>query len=316
MTYSFSPSKLNRYMDFDLSNELIDQIIFAMEDQQQKFVISGSSGELFRSDEVPDNTRTCFDLPDWQPIDGFNLMEKFVSHLRNPIFRDQLKDALSSGKGVFRQFKDILKKNREIEQRWFLFKAREMKQVIRRWYNEQRELAGLTRLGPEPEETGDLLLSDFTIDLGEKRHLEEVLRLDRKAFLENHPKASKDRLEQVYGQMRKVQPGPLSEGSLVLVAETPAGEFSGFAWGIEFENTVEESWLLKIVMIAVVKHYRGLGLGSMLLNEILKRAHERIYDGVEIELSGLSLGIATFLESHGFAVSRLALTLDLNDWGR
>ena len=197
-------------MEFPLTEERINQIIFAMEDQRHRFLVHRRTGELVREDElaarpglkpsdsgapqaaekaeseeqetaVLDGKRDdpYVPIPSWEPMDGFHLMERFVLKLRNPIFTEMLREALSSGKGVFRKFKDIVKKNREMEHLWFTFKEREMRQAVQEWYEGERELAGLQRLAREPEPPEELLAGDFAVVWGESRHLEPVLKLDQ-----------------------------------------------------------------------------------------------------------------------------------------
>ena len=147
-------------MEFTLNSELVEQIIFAMEDQQNQYYVHMDTGELLREEEIEEDEAEedeaegedpFIPIPEWRPVDGFLMMEKFVARLRNPLLRDQLKDALTSGRGVFRKFKDILKTNPEIERLWFSFKERELRKVVWQWYNDNRELAGLDRLEEETD---------------------------------------------------------------------------------------------------------------------------------------------------------------------
>ncbi len=300
-------------MEFALTDELIDQIIFAMEDQQHKILVNRHSGDLVHSEEVEDPEQFT-SIPEWRPIDGYNLMEKFITKLRNPIFRELLKEALSSGKGVFRNFKNTLKKSREVEKLWFTFKEREMKQVVVRWYNEQRELAGLEQIGEEPEETEDLLLSDFTIREGGEEHLEAMVNLDRRSFMENYPDAEQDRIERCFNDMRKSLPGLGEPESLLFVAETPTGDFAGFVWGVEEEDPLSGNPVLRIVQLAVVEHHRGLGLGQLLIRRLTKEAYQQGYEKLTLELAAGSLVLAGFLQNLGFETTAQILELDLNRW--
>ena len=134
-------------MEFDLSPELIDQIIFAMENQEKDYVLDTKTLELVPIDELPpelvEDEDRLIQLPEWYSVHGYNLMEKFVANLRNPLFRETLREILARGKGVFRQFKDTIKQRKDIERLWFSFKDREMKRVVLEWYNQLRESCGL-----------------------------------------------------------------------------------------------------------------------------------------------------------------------------
>ena len=95
-----------------------------------------------------------------------------------------MRDALSAGRGVFRNFKNALKQSRDLERSWYRFKEREMRRVVAEWYNQEREAAGLERLGPEPEETEDLTVSDFVVDAALPHQLAGAGYVDREAMLE------------------------------------------------------------------------------------------------------------------------------------
>jgi hypothetical protein len=98
-------------VDFDLTPEMIDKIAFAMEDQDERFAIDVATGELAPIAETEGPAAERFvPLPRWGPAEGFHLMQSFVSTLHNPVYRDLLSQSLTAGKGVFRQFKDTLKR--------------------------------------------------------------------------------------------------------------------------------------------------------------------------------------------------------------
>jgi GNAT superfamily N-acetyltransferase len=318
---------------FSLTEELTNQIIFAMEDQKHRFVVDRETGALLREDELPagggrergeagspDEAREAvrgraeegeapgaldgvpgrrpryLPIPTWGPAEGFHLMERFVLKLRNPIFAEMLREALSSGQGVFRRFKDMLRKNREIERLWFAFKDKEMKQVVQQWYEAERELAGLERLAEEEEPPLELVASDFSIILGEPRHVEPALKLDQK----------------VAGELgagpynRSDLPPLLERRSLFLAAELTGGEFAGFVWAVE-----DGSSCLRLAQLAVRKHFRGIGLGTQLLRRLLLEARERGYARVLAPLKGDCLALSRLFEGLGFSAVAVELAHDL-----
>jgi len=302
-------------MEFVLTEEIVSQIAYAMEDQQHRFVVHRESGELLRADG--ENARAGADavapLPKWRPIDGFQLMERFVSRLHNPIFRERLREALSSGRGVFRKFKDILKEEREIERLWFAFKEREMRQVVWDWYNEQRELAGLERLELEPpeEEPEELLETDFAIVPGVEAHLEELWRLDRQGFREAFPEEDPRRVQELYRQRRSGLPEPLEEGrSLVRAATAPDGRFAGFYWALERHQALSDRLDLHLVQLAVERRFRGLGLGTLLLKHLAAEARDRGYARLTVELTGRALCFREAFAKLGFTPTAERLALD------
>ncbi len=296
---------------FFLTEEFIDQLIFAMEDQEHRFLVDFNTGDIVSSDDdLPD----YLEIPLWRTIEGFRLMDKFVSKLRNPLHRELLHSALTSGKGVFRNFKDALKKNGQLEKLWFFFKEKEMRHLVREWYNEQRELKGLQRLGPEPEETEELLLSDFTIKPGSKEYLEAVIELDRQTFAENIENVKPEKVEELYRNKRSFIPGPLDEKCSLLICETPEGELAGFVWGVKTENQLDSSMEMRLIQLAVARNMRGLGMGAQLLQQFVRQAGSLGARRLVAELSGPALKLASFFERLGFMNSSLAMDLDLDSW--
>jgi GNAT superfamily N-acetyltransferase len=235
-------------------------------------------------------------------------MERFVLKLRNPIFAEMLREALSSGQGVFRRFKDILRKNREIEHLWFAFKDREMRQVVEQWYETERELAGLQRLAAGSEPPLELVASEIAILRGEARHVEPALKLDQKiqgelqAGTEPRPPAGgfpgpSDRVD---------LPALLDPRSLFLAAELAGGEFAGFAWAYE-----ESPSTLRLAQLAVRKHFRGIGLGTQLLRRLILEARDCGYQRVLAPLEGPGLALSPLFEGLGFNPVAVELAYDL-----
>ena len=310
-------------MEFTLTSELVEQIIFAMEDQQNDYYVHRDSGELLREDEIEEyeseeGAEDPFILiPEWRPVDGFLMMEKFVARLRNPLLRDQLKDALASGRGVFRKFKDILKTSPEVERLWFNFKERELRRAVWQWYNDNRELAGLERLEeePEPEEDlEDLLASDFAIVRIVNRHLDALRELDESSFAARFPEADSGRVADLFRESRERLPDPHSEGSVVFVAETPDEEFAGFVWAVEQSDPLVPGRILRVQQLAVVQRYQGVGLGAMLLKHLISEARDRGYHRLRSELSGTGLQLAGFFRELGFQTVAQDMGMDPTYW--
>jgi ribosomal protein S18 acetylase RimI-like enzyme len=320
---------------FPLTEELVNQIIFAMEDQRHRFVVDRETGAMFREDELPPGQRPLskgeeegpepepepepaaldgvrraryLPIPTWGPAEGFHLMERFVLKLRNPIFAEMLREALSSGQGVFRRFKDILRKNREIERLWFAFKDKEMKQVVQLWYEAERELAGLERLAAGEEPAVELVASDFSILRGEARHVEAALKLDRKVHgeLDPEPGAEVEPGLPPGPYDRSELPPLLDARSLFLAAELAGGEFAGFVWAVEDSPST-----LRLTQLAVRKHFRGIGLGTQLLRRLLELARERGYARVLAPLQGDGLALSRLFEGLGFSAVAVELAYDL-----
>ena len=150
-----------------LTSELMDQIIFAMEDQHCVSYLDLKENMVVSEDEKEEDEDEdrYLSLPLWNSAKGFLLMEKFAQRVRNPYYQEKLIKMLQSGHGVFRGFKDILNEQQALLQQWYGFKEHEMEKTVTAWYrNEQGSLA----LEPLEEDKsdeglGDLLLEDFSI---------------------------------------------------------------------------------------------------------------------------------------------------------
>jgi ribosomal protein S18 acetylase RimI-like enzyme len=291
-------------MEFELSPEVFDQIVFAMEDQGSSAFIHRRTGELIS--HTPANHAEFVPLPPWKPVDGFYLMERFVAAVSNRHFRQQLRSALSTGKGVFRSFKNVLKQSRDLERRWYRFKEREMRRVVLEWYNQEREAAGLERLGPEPEEIDDLTISDFVVLPAAPSHLDGAHMADVEALMELRQAPIHEMgsyLEQRRGELA-------ASGSHLVVACAPPDEVVGMAWARECGPG---EW--DLVQLAVMPYYRGLGLAARLLQALADQAEEHGVATLRVRLGEAALGVRGLLEKVGFTVDMLQLKLPLANGG-
>ena len=299
----------NCAMNFALTPQMIDKISFAMEDQKEQYFVDTDSGELAPHSSLgaePDEEKYAR-LPRWGSAEGFHLMESFITSLDNPAYREQLSRSLTTGRGVFRAFKDVLKQNKEIEKLWFAYKEQRLRAVIISWYNVHREARGLARLPAEPEETDELVMSDFSFRWDAGDHRREVEQLDRDAFFELFPHESPDGLEQRFSEKRQGLPPAGGEQSPLLIAETPDADLAGFAWGVIDGTTVH------IVQLAVVPALRGLGLGEALLRRFLTGMRGRGMRRLTTELMGRSLRSADFFRSVGFVTVTQTMECSLQD---
>ena len=90
-------------MEFNLSEEVIHEIIFAMENQTSEFLFDSQELNCCAIDkiqelETSEDKSRFYEIPQWNSASGFRVMEQFVSELHNPIAREELKDVLFSGK--------------------------------------------------------------------------------------------------------------------------------------------------------------------------------------------------------------------------
>jgi GNAT superfamily N-acetyltransferase len=303
-------------MEFQLSPELLDQIIFGMENQDEDFYVDTKNEDLVPASQIEPEAEAgrYIPIPEWRSVDGYNLMEKFVSTLHNPIYRETLRRILASGKGVFRQFKDALKERKEIERLWYNFKERYMRDVVLDWYNELRESWGLNRVELEiPEDTEQLVLTDFIIAPAEEARLQEITECDRLAFVDMFPGRKEAFAEYMRSLARPAEPDLADPRSVVLAAVTPTGELAGFLWVLRDELTDGEV-IARLRQIYVRPEYRGLGLARTMITEYLKEAH---YEGVRTFLAaalGAGQVLADVFTQESGVLLEQTYEIDLRRW--
>ena len=239
-------------MQFELTEALVDDILFSMEDQNGKFVLDTVNGVV---SAVPDGDggSRYISLPGWDSSSGFRLMERFAAGFKNPLIRKELCGALDRGRGVFRAFKDSLGRRPEVEKLWFAYKKQEMRREIILWYNGLREEWGLKKIGMEPEETGDLLLEDFRFRPFSKEDMDKAGELHRRCLEESGA-------DSAVGLLRPLSDTPETG----LAAETGGGDFAGYITGSVKDGS------LYIENLEVKAEFRGLGIGQTLLARFLE----------------------------------------------
>ena len=313
-------------MNSDLTPELIDQIIFSMENQNEYFYLNIEKGAIEPERLVDPELRGMEDryvkIPRWGSADGFHLMEKFVDSLRNPVFRERLREALASGKGVFRKFKNILKEREDIQRLWFLFKEREMRARVVEWFNEIMDAWGYERIGPEPEETEELVLTDFVIETAPDDLLEELDALDHTAF-EEAWRDQPDELAHLHFLARRTLIPQRKELYRAYRAAAHGGETAGVVWGVDSwlgERAAavfgEEPAVSFLLQIYIYPEFRGLGIARLLLDTYIRQAYGREMRMVALDLWGGTQSVGRVLEERGFKSLRTSWFLDLDQWGR
>ncbi len=278
-------------MKFDLIPEIVDRIVFAMEDQGADYSVAVETSEMVKDRGAHLGDRFV-PIPPWRPIDGFQLMERFVTTLRNPIHSSLLRSALSSRGRVFRTFKDELRRVPYVEQLWYRFKMTEMRRIVSEWYDLERGSRGLARLGPEPEETDDLVASEFAFGLADGPEMEHVARLQAACL----PGASTR------------QPIPIASDprALVMVARGGRPEIVGFIGG-----TPERVGTICARVIAVAPEYRGLGIARALIAHFIDEAARGGFSSIEVELSGREQELEALFAQQGFSPAAKTLRLPL-----
>ncbi len=312
-----------------LTAELTDQIIYGMENQEDFFVLNIETGEVRAEDlSWPDETTSGSSLeriPRWKPADGFQLMERFVDSLNNPVFRERLRGALTGGRGVFRNFKNILKEREDIQRLWFLFKEKEMRTRVQEWFGQICEARGLSLLGmegEEPEDTDDLVFSDFRVDDAPQEMSEDLDTWDLKAMKEALADSPPEFVYLQYLARRRLT-GVDPDSLTVLRLSAPDGETAGIIWGTDAWLSAEVSAVLQadpgvsfIMQLYIEPEYRGLGMSRILLQAYLERSRERGVKRVVLDLWGsIPEGLRHMFIEYGFEMYRESLMLELSASG-
>ncbi|MGI9255660.1 MAG: GNAT family N-acetyltransferase [Salinispira sp.] len=291
--------------NFVLSDELLEQILFGMENQHEEFFLNIQTMQIIEAnelsgetDETDENTDNLIMIPEWQPVDGYNLMETFIINLHNPPAKNDLHKSLQGGRGVFRQFKIILKKYPEIERRWFSFREKHMKKRVRTWFNEIRESRGLAALKVEIHDTEELVLSDFTIrEVTSAEELQLIAERDRQSFEECF--LQQDDADYWYGFRRNHLPAPhdREQGSFTLGAYNPAGNLCAFLWALHDEIS-QQKRIAHILQLFVEPEFRGLGIAGTLITSYISSCENEGIGSIVLESFSHILG--DLLTRHGF----------------
>ncbi len=301
-------------MYFDLSPELIDQLIFAMENQAERLVFDTEEKKVVTVGELPaeyDESRYV-DIPEWNSTKGFQLMEQFVAGLRNQEYREALRAALSRGKGVFRQFKDIIKQNEQVERLWFSFKEKELKREVKEWYAALRELWGCENLDLDLEfieETEDIIIEDFVFDsavydIG----YDTLAEYDKRGFYEALKEYDSRWVDYLYSRRKERLPELEGPRSLFFVARSPAGDFTAFIWAVHRADGD-----ISIEQLYVLPEYRGLGLAKTMLTAFIEELADGDCRNLTMHLCGVALSLGDFIQQQGFSLFSKDFVMDLKN---
>jgi GNAT superfamily N-acetyltransferase len=248
---------------FDLTEKAVEQIVFAMEDQERETVVDLETGEVLPAAGLEGERYVT--PPAWSSREGFKLMEDFLTSVRQPSVRRELSTALGRGRGVFKAFKAALAQREELERSFRDFKIKAMRRTIAIWYDDAREARGLERLGPEPEETNELLASDLairTVGLAEARDsLDSLVDEVEEECLEYLPEPLAtfeiDRLRE-----------ELESGGSAVAAIADDGEGGALGAALAFRDSLGERAMGRIVFVYVRRDFRRMGLGAALLESL------------------------------------------------
>lgn len=293
---------------FKLTAELIDQIIFAMENQKESFLLDTETLLLTSVSSAEDSRKDyLLPLPDWTPSDGYQLMDSFTGTLKNPVYRERLRDILNSGRGVFRGFKNVLKERSDLESAWFHHKDRVMKRRVRNWYSDLCDYWGIESLGEEPEETDDLFMDEFSMDLcsADDRELEQARLLFREEIYNESPQGLKKvLLDHHYDFSRSAD--------LAVHAISPDGSSCGFI--SVYLDRADEKIYASLDCLYVIPDYRGAGIAAGLLDYLIDHCYHNSIESLLFVLPPEGEVLRRTLERRGAKVLGPCLLLNLEEW--
>jgi Acetyltransferase (GNAT) family. len=253
-------------MVFLLTGSLSEKIVRAMENQEEKFLLCAENLTLVSAKTANVDDENYYSLPEWDSSSGFELREDFVASLQNPMAHDKLQAVLHSGRGVFRNFKDELKKNPVIERQWHIFKNKKMLEKVGDWYNGLREIWGLEKLDLAPEDNEYILLDDFTFIPYTKSDSQIICGIADTAddFEGNLPSQVKDAVHELW-RRNFLFGDSLSQTGFI--CNTLSNEFAGCITAAPVSKRTEKIMIL--TSFFVPEKFRGLGIGTELLNKCL-----------------------------------------------
>lgn len=286
-----------------LDEEFIFQLTFSMEDQSSSYLIDleehiiiNESLELNKDlfEEYPER---FISIPDWTPSDGFRTMEKFVSTLKNEHYRERLRRVLQSGKGVFRQFKDVLSEQPALEHLWYDFKDREIRRAIFRWYEENGEALDLSDLPLEiiDERPDSLIREDFFITEQVDPYLKEIEECKESLLNKNKQDSY------LYNELKNLAYS--DQDYLILL--TSEKDFVGVL-GYQITDNNKKA-LIKFYYIK--EDFRGLGLFHFLFDNLLYILKNNNVEEVVFKMVNSALKIEKMFAN--FPIRELTKTIEI-----
>ena len=252
-------------MKFELTDSLTDEIISAMENQDVEYTVYAPEGQLVVSDSdgnKPDD-ELFYSLPEWGPSDGFALREDFVNNLHSPLAHDELQSALHSGRGVFKNFRNVLKNYPEIDKRWHIYKHKYMSARINEWYNSLREIWGLEKLDQLPELDDTLVHDDFSFKEYDPAADKQTILLNITADSCEDETLPLEVNRAFYGLWRSQFENASADTQTGFICSSLSDEFAGCITASPLLQNQDK--IVAITSLFVSEQYRGLGIGTELI---------------------------------------------------
>lgn len=304
-------------MTFKLTDLLKSEILFAMEDQGKTSCVDAQKGILrvIASDDgiieedagdaeidiIDIDEENYYSIPSWESSDGFELMENFTAGLHNPNAYRELRNCLANRRGVFRNFKNILKTYPEVEKKWFAYKDKMMYARITEWYNELCESWGLEKLeeNPESEDTEFLVQEDFEFTEYDSLRDKECVDREVDFLAEEIEKQNEGPLGSAAAEIFRRQSHWCSNGNKFgYVCYSLEGEFLGCALVSDDLSPAKKT--VELTDFFVIQNYRGLGIGKQLFNGCLELLKKRGIQWVILSNTFISEPLESLLFEYSF----------------
>ena len=252
-------------MTFALTDSLVNQIQSALENQEKKFLLDAANTALIeKTDGLSGDDENYYDLPDWDSADGFKLREDFVSSLNSPVAHERLAEVLHSGRGVFKNFRIVLRDYPEVEKKWHLYKNTKMLEYINGWYNSLREVWGLEKLDYVPESDDSLIHDDFTFTVYNPLVDEKALLLEVNAAFKERNQDLPDELMQAFYEFWLGQfESAAARQQTGFVCRSFSNDFAGCVTVSCVSDRQEKVMVLTSLFVPAA--FRGLGIGTELI---------------------------------------------------
>lgn len=292
---------------FQLTPEIIDMIIFGMENQSDEYCVDIKTGDVLSEtqvdEEYEDRDLDSFVLPvpDWLSADGFQLMESFVVSLHNPIHKETLRKVLAEGRGAFRNFKNAVKEHESLTQQWYIYKEKMMRSRVIEWYNINSEILKYSDIDENTDETENLVLTDFVFNVDCLKWENLIVEKSAESIRESLGDPETVIAEYLISKNKSWLDLP-GNMPVSVSAETIDGEFAGCISGGIIEAGAARHIIAVGNVIWVEKKFRGMGLARHLIDNFSQYVMNHKADKLVFELPGRGSLLNSTLEARGLSV--------------
>ena len=258
-------------MTFTLTDSLLNQIQTALDNQEQVFLVDAEKNELVeKTDGLKSDEEKYYELPEWDSAAGFKLREDFVSQLKAPLAHEALQEVLHSGRGVFRNFRNVIKDYPEVEKKWHVFRNRKMNCYINSWYNNLREVWGLEKLDYMSESDESLIHDDFSfMEYNPELHRKELMLFANAAFKERNENLDQELSQAIYNNWIEQYESAAARGESGFVCRSFSEDFAGCITVSWLSKKQEKVMVMTSLFVPVA--FRGLGIGTELISMCLSK---------------------------------------------